>query len=109
MLVKIFRETRKAIASINYVMINKVQYRPGNYQYSEINHNGKNIKKNIQEFVDGLLVKNLVLSPLWFRLQLWLGFDPWPGNFRMPWVWPKKKKNVYIYIYNGITLLYSRN
>ena len=23
---------------------------------------------------------------------LWHGFDPWPGNFRMPWVWPKKKK-----------------
>ena len=18
--------------------------------------------------------------------QLWLGFDPWPGNFHMPWV-----------------------
>ena len=22
----------------------------------------------------------------------WNGFDPWPGNFPMPWVWPKKKK-----------------
>ena len=19
-------------------------------------------------------------------------FDPWPGNFRMPWVWQKKKR-----------------
>ena len=25
-------------------------------------------------------------------LQLWLGFSPWPRNFHMPWVWPKKKK-----------------
>ena len=29
---------------------------------------------------------------------LWRGFDPWPGNFLMPWVWPKKKKNKYRYI-----------
>ena len=25
-------------------------------------------------------------------LQLWLGFDPWPGNFHMLLVQPKKKK-----------------
>ena len=24
--------------------------------------------------------------------QLWLGFDPWPGNFCMPHVEPEKKK-----------------
>ena len=23
---------------------------------------------------------------------LWCVFDPWLGNFCMPWVWPKKKK-----------------
>ena len=23
---------------------------------------------------------------------LWLGFDPWPGNFCMSRAWPKKKK-----------------
>ena len=23
---------------------------------------------------------------------LWLGFDPWPRNFYMPWVRTKKKK-----------------
>ena len=23
----------------------------------------------------------------------WLGFDPCPGNFHMPWVEPKKKQN----------------
>ena len=26
-------------------------------------------------------VKDLVLSFLWLWLLLWLGFDPWPGNF----------------------------
>ena len=36
-------------------------------------------------------VKDLALLQLWRRLQLWLGFDSWPGNFYMPWVWPKKK------------------
>ena len=25
-------------------------------------------------------------------LQVWLGFNPWPGNFHKPWVWPLKKK-----------------
>ena len=25
-------------------------------------------------------------------LLLWHGFNLWPGNFHMPWVWPKKKK-----------------
>ena len=37
-------------------------------------------------------VKNLVLSLQWLWLQLWHGFGPWPGNFCMPWVQPKKKK-----------------
>lgn len=23
--------------------------------------------------------------------QLWFGFNPWPENFRVPWVWPFKK------------------
>ena len=31
-------------------------------------------------------VKDLAL------LQLWLRFNPWPGNFHMLWVWRKKKK-----------------
>ena len=25
-------------------------------------------------------------------LLLWHGFDPWPGNFHMPWAQPGKKK-----------------
>ena len=33
-------------------------------------------------------VKDQALLQLWRRL--WLRFDPWPGNFDMPWVWPKK-------------------
>ena len=28
----------------------------------------------------------------WLGLLLWRGFDPWPRNFHMLWVWPKKKK-----------------
>ena len=32
------------------------------------------------------MVKDSVLSLLWLR------FDPWPGNFHMLKVWPKKKK-----------------
>ena len=39
-------------------------------------------------------VKDLVLLQLWHRLKLWLGFYPWPGNFHMPWVQPKKKSHV---------------
>ena len=26
-------------------------------------------------------------------LQLWLGFNPWPGNFLMLWVWPEKRNS----------------
>ena len=30
------------------------------------------------------------MSQLWDRLQLWIRFNPWPGNFHMPQVQPKK-------------------
>lgn len=30
--------------------------------------------------------------PLCFGLLLWHGFNPCPGNFYMPQVWPKKEK-----------------
>ena len=33
-----------------------------------------------------------MLSLQWLGLLLWHGFDPWPKNFHMPWLWPKKKK-----------------
>ena len=37
-------------------------------------------------------VKDLALLQLQHRSQLWLGFDPWPGNFHIPQVWLKKRK-----------------
>ena len=36
-------------------------------------------------------VKDLVLPQLWHRSQLWLGLDPWLGNFCMLQVQEKKK------------------
>ena len=46
----------------------------------------KHLKEWMLEFPGGLVVKDLVLS------VLWLGFDPWPGNFCTSRGWPKKKK-----------------
>ena len=39
-------------------------------------------------------VKDLAVSVMWLGSVLWHGprFDPWPGNFCMLWVQPKKKK-----------------
>ena len=37
-------------------------------------------------------VKDPVLLQLWCRLQLRLKFNPWPGNFHIPRVRPKKRK-----------------
>ena len=48
----------------------------------EINHS------TTGEFPGGPAVKDLALS------LLWLEFDPWPGNFCVPWVWPKKRKEI---------------
>ena len=42
--------------------------------------------KKIKALPSGLVVRDSALSPLW------LGFNPWPGNFCMPWAWPKEKK-----------------
>ena len=39
-------------------------------------------------------VKDPALSLLQLRWLLWCGFDPWPRFFCMPWVWPKRKKNI---------------
>ena len=49
--------------------------------------------KNYWEFPDGLVVKDLELSLLWLGSLLWHGFNPWPRNFYMLWVWPKKVFN----------------
>ena len=37
-------------------------------------------------------VKNLDLSLQQLVLLLYCRFYPWPGNFHVPLVWPKKKK-----------------
>ena len=37
-------------------------------------------------------VKELAQSLQWLRSLLWRGFNPWPGDFRMPLAWQKKKK-----------------
>ena len=37
-------------------------------------------------------IEDLVLPQLWYRSQQWLRFSPWPGNFHVLWVQPKKKK-----------------
>ena len=36
--------------------------------------------------------KDSALSLQWLRSLLWHRFDPWPGKFHMPSVWPKKEK-----------------
>ena len=54
-------------------------------QKKTVNLHKKRIIK--QEFPGGLVVKDLALSPLW------LGFDPWPGNFHMPWKSPKNENS----------------
>ena len=38
-------------------------------------------------------VKDLMLSLLCLGLLLWRGFEPWPGDVHMPWVWLKKQKH----------------
>ena len=37
-------------------------------------------------------LKDLALTQLWHRWQLWLRCNPWPGNFHMLWVRPLKKR-----------------
>ena len=37
-------------------------------------------------------VKDLAMSLQRLGSLPWRGLDPWPGNFHMPCIWPKKKK-----------------
>ena len=39
------------------------------------------------------LVNDPASSLLWLWLLLCCGFNPWPGNFCMPWARPKNKNN----------------
>ena len=43
-----------------------------------------------RNFLMAQRVKELALSLLWLRLQLWCGFNPWPWNFCILWVQPKQ-------------------
>ena len=37
-------------------------------------------------------IKDPVLSLLWLGSKIRCSFDPWPGNFHMPWAQSKEKK-----------------
>ena len=56
-------------------------------------------------------VKDPALLQLQCRSQLWLGFSPWPGNFHMLWMQPKKKKikikSVYRPILNSLNIYWA--
>ena len=58
--------------------------------YTASFHLGQILRMTFYEFPSGLVVKKDLMSSL-----LWQGFDPWPGNFCMPQVWPKKGKKVH--------------
>lgn len=45
-------------------------------------------------------VQDLVVS------LLWLGFDPYPGNFHMPWAWPKNPNMVHFTVLLRHTVTY---
>lgn len=46
-------------------------------------------------------VKDLV-SVLQLRSLQWRGFNSWPGNFCMPWLWPKN-----VAFLNGSKVIFS--
>ena len=46
----------------------------------------------IQSFTQHTSLKDLALLQMQCRLQLWLRFSPWPGNFHMSWVRPLNKQ-----------------
>ena len=49
------------------------------------------VEAGVQSPAPGSGLKDLVLSQLWCRSQLQLRFNPWPKNFHVPQVPPKKK------------------
>ena len=51
------------------------------------------VKSSELAFPDGLTVQDPALSLLRLGSLLWLGFDPWPGDFHMLRVWPEKKSS----------------
>ena len=63
-------------------------------------------------------VKDPALPQLWLRSQLWLGFDPWPGNSICHGLVKNEKKKkkkksqftinlwIYFWIFNSISLIF---
>ena len=51
-------------------------------------------KKNLSSF-EAQQVKDPAFSLQWLRSLLWLGFDPQPGNFHMPQMWPNNDNKIY--------------
>ena len=56
--------------------------------------------------VVGQWVKDPALLQMWHRSPLWFVFDPWPGNFHVPQLWPKNKK-IIKYKINKIAIYYK--
>ena len=52
-------------------------------------------------------VKDL-MSLLWLWSLLWHGFNPWPENFHVPWVWPKNPHNKKLIRLVNIQIDYSK-
>ena len=53
-------------------------------------------------------LKGLALLQLCCRLQLHLRFNPWPGNFQMPWVQPLKRKLKINKVFNYLRNCYGK-
>jgi len=54
-----------------------------------------NLVKRFEASLVAQWIKDSALS------LLWLGSDPWPGNFGMLQVWPKTKTKTILTLYNG--------
>ena len=54
-------------------------------------------------------VRDLALSRLWLGSLLWHKFDPWPRNFHMPRLQPKKKKKKRKKNYMAIFIFRGKN
>ena len=72
------------------------QYHKADYRILDL-HLRENSLRNNTAGVTAVAqqVKDPELPLLWCRSQLQLRFSPWPGNFCMPWVQPKKKKKFF--------------
>ena len=52
------------------------------------------MKKECQSYLVAQGLKDPALSLLCFGSLLWCRFNPWPGNFCMPGLWPKKMNDL---------------